>query len=420
MSPKALSFLIAIVLAVVVALGTAGSMVETVEKGTYQIKQAAGTGTITAHMEPGWFGQFFGTVQTWPKAQTFYFTKDSEEGGSGDQSFEVRFNQGSLCDISGTLRIIMPTSQAQAIALATTAGYKSYGDLESKLIMPTVRNALRLTANLMSARESYSDKRNDFNSWARDQIQNGLYETVDVVREVKDLVSGETVEKRFKEIKRDATGAPIYQANPLEGTGIVLSNFEIKAYEYETRVKEQITSQQTAFMAVQTSRARAQEAEQDRLTAEAQGKADVMTAQYEKEEEKVRATVEAQKDSAVIVIAAQRDFVQAQTLALAAAETKKQQVLLGEGEAERKRLVMAADGALEKKLDAYVKTQQVWAEAFAKRSVPATMIGGQGEGGGGSDGDVALFMKLIGVQAARQLAVDVNPTPTQHQRNNNK
>ena len=91
------------------------ALVETVKKGTYQIKQAAITGTMSAKMTPGIWLQLWGDIQAWNKAETFYFTADSDEGARRDQSMEVRFNDGSLCNISGTLRILMPTSESGAI-----------------------------------------------------------------------------------------------------------------------------------------------------------------------------------------------------------------------------------------------------------------------------------------------------------------
>lgn len=73
--------------------------------------------------------------------------------------------------------------------------------------------------------------------------------------------------------------------------------------------------------------------------------------------------------------------------------------------AYEKREILAADNALTQKLEAYVQIQQVWADAFARRQVPATVFGAT-EGGAGSDSDVTRFLELMTVQAARGLAVD--------------
>ncbi|MCP3995282.1 MAG: hypothetical protein GY722_09485, partial [bacterium] len=163
---RKLRTLIVFGLILLLALTLGGRIFETVEKGTYQVKQAAVTATMSAKMTPGLWFQNFGDITQWDKAETFYFTADKVEGASHDQSIEVRFNDGSLCHISGTMRIILPTNEEAAIALMTENRYNNYRELEKKLVLPVVRNALRLTANLMSARESYSEKRTDFIFWA--------------------------------------------------------------------------------------------------------------------------------------------------------------------------------------------------------------------------------------------------------------
>ena len=59
---------------VAVVLGK--GLVETVANGTYQIRQMVITGTMKAKMEPGMWLRLFSDIKTWPKAQTFFFTKD--------------------------------------------------------------------------------------------------------------------------------------------------------------------------------------------------------------------------------------------------------------------------------------------------------------------------------------------------------
>ena len=379
-------------LILLLSLSLAGRVFETVGKGTYQIKQAAITGTMSAKMTPGLWFQNFGDITTWPKAETFYFTADNREGESFDQSIEVRFNDGSLCRISGTMRVVLPTSEDAAIALATKNSYASYRDLEHKLMLPVVRNAVRLTANLMSARESYSEKRTDFIFWAWDQVQNGLYETTEETRKVTDVVSGEEVTKTFKIISRNAEGRPLHQHNPLDGLDIKLANFEIKEFVYTGKVQQQIAAQQEALMAVATARAQAQQAEQDALTVEAKGKAKVMQAKYEEEERKARAVVQA------------RQKLEVADLDKKAAELEKQkEILLGQGEAERKRLVLAADGALAQKLASLERINASWAEAYSKRQVPSLMMGA----GAGPDKQTTDFTQMMQLLVASQLGVDL-------------
>lgn len=183
-------------------MGIGYGLFETVDQGHYQVRQVIVSGKMDAKLSPGMWLQLYSDMVTWSKAETFFFTTDDSEAASIDRAIEVRFNDGSLCDVSGTLRIILPSSESAALELITKYGYANYHDLEQKLILPVVRNGMRLTANLMSARESYSEKRADFVFWAWDQIQNGLYETEEETRKVVDPVSGQEVTKTFKIIRR--------------------------------------------------------------------------------------------------------------------------------------------------------------------------------------------------------------------------
>jgi regulator of protease activity HflC (stomatin/prohibitin superfamily) len=412
---------------IVVGLICAGSIVETVEKGTYQVKQAAISGEMSAKMTPGLWFQNFGDIDIWPKAETYFFTHDNDTKGDVDEdtSIEVRFNDGSMCKISGTLRIVMPTTESDAIKLTSEQGHKTYADVQEKLIKPTLRNVLRSTANLMSARESYSEKRLDFITWSRDQISNGVYKTKAETKQVEDLVTGEKTWKEVKVIKTEGDiegGTPLYELNPMKDTGIVLANFEIKSFVYEKKVQAQISKQQEARMAVETAKAEAEKAKQAELKAIAEGKRDVATAKYEKEQDKIRAVVEAQKEKEVFELNAERDKnvaviagnkrKEVATLDRDAAKLKKEElILLGEGESERKRLVLAADGALEQKLKAVVQMNEDAMIALSKRPVPQNYFAGGGTNGStgasGYDEEMVRVLKLMNMQLVKGLNLDM-------------
>lgn len=429
--------------AIIFVLVVGDNLAQTVEKGTYDIKQAAVSGTLTAKMTPGMYGQWFGDVTTWPKADTFYFTADLTEGKKIDQSISVQFNDGSKCKISGSVRVITPVTEEKAIALIAKHGYQSYPALELDLILKIVRNSLRRSANLMTARESYAEKRADFTTWTWDQIENGRFQTIEKQVTVKDLTTGQEVTKVIKEIKTDDAGEPIRDPNPLEDLGITLSNFEIKEFVYEPRVVKQITQQQERLMAVATAKAEASKAEQDAKTAEQIGKKKVMEAQYEEEEKRKRAVVQAQarvdvetqskleaeikasKDKEVSLIAATKNkevvIIQANqqreaaeigleeaklraSAVVATAEGAKTAQVL---EAEGRKALLEADNALGDKLKAWIDINQVWAAAYAKRNVPSTIFGAS-ENGAGSQFDASAFMQILTAKAAADLDVDVS------------
>ena len=390
-----------------IGLFSVPKIIETVEKGTYQIKQAAVSGTMTAKMTPGIWMQYWGDIDIWPKAETFFFThdRDTTDDVDVDTSIEVRFQDGSVCRISGTARVVMPTAPQDAIDLVINRNHKTYKDLEQKLILPTIRNVLRSTANLMTARESYSVKRLDFVTFARDQIENGVYQTEEAVKEVEDLVTGEKVRKEVKKIKTDK-GSPMFQANPMGETGIRLINFEIKSFRYEKKVRSQIGKQQEARMNVETAKAKAEEARQRELQTVAEGKAKVAKAKYEKEQEKVKAVVDAQKDKEVAILAASKEYESAKLMKLAAGENKQKNILDGQGLAEKKRLIFASDGALAQKLETYEAVQARFAQAIENYQgnwVP-TIVSGSSKSGSNA---ALSMMEILSIKAAKDLALDL-------------
>ncbi len=400
---------------------------DTVRSGTYHIKQAAVTGTMSAKMVPGMYILMFGESKVWPKAETYYFTadKDTKDDVHDDHSIEVRFNDGSIANISGTIRIVLPSDSKSAIDLVTTSGYREYRSLRDKLILPLLRNSLRNTANLMSAKESYSTNRSDFVNWSWDQLQNGIYETQEENRRIVDPMSGKKVSRTFKVIKKDKSGNNLRFKNPLSGTGIRLANFEVKQFRYSDAVKKQIETQQRALMAVQTAVAQAKQAEQEKIRVTAEGEKRVEEARLIKEEEKIRAVTDAQKEKEVAetkasqrLAVAKREKETEETKAQkrlsvarydkqAAEQIKQREILLGQGEAKRKSLVYKADGALQQKLNAWVKAQDYWASAYKERAVPSYYVSG-GSKSGTLDNQSQQFMTFMNALMAKHLGLKMN------------
>ena len=414
MSIKKMITLCFVVFIAIIMLIFSGSLVEFVKRGTYHVVQYP-NGTMRAVMQPGPYIQAFGSVSDWPTSDTFYFTGkgdvELEEGGNDDWSIKVQFIDGSYCQISGTTRVILPSNPDLAISLMTHHNYKNFSDLEDRLILPIVRAALIRTANLMTAQESYSAKRADFINWTWDQVENGLYKTYEKQIEVPRLDDPTKMEKRsIREIVY-IDGVAQREKNPLEGTGIRLANFEIKDFGYDEPVRKQIADQQVNLMAIQTAKAQAERAKQDAIKAEEEGKAKAATAKWKQEEINAQEIAQAEKDKRVAELNAQKKLEVAKLNKQAAEQTKQEQILLGQGEAERKRLVMAADGALEKKLDAAVRIAEVQAEAIAKRDVPTYYFAGGGAADTGTsnyDEEMIRQLKLMNLNTIKALGLNMD------------
>jgi regulator of protease activity HflC (stomatin/prohibitin superfamily) len=394
-----LVFVLVVIVLVVGALIAGSQLVSNVEKGTYEVRQSWITGQVSAKMTPGWWVKL-GTITPWPKAETFYFTRgqDSKFDWKEDHSVIVQFNEGSECNVSGTCRVTLPRTEQEAVALTVDYGYRTWEDLMYKLVQPQVRKALILTANQMTARESYSDRRADFIFLTADQLLNGLYAYDEVEKDVEDPVTGKKVRRLVKVIKKGPDGKALRDSHPFHPLGVVVDNLEIRGWHYSDKVRAQIEKQQQAYMDIQTAIANAQKAEQDKLTAEAEGKAKVAKARYEQEMVKVQEIVKGQKDKEVAELRAQQELEVAKLMALAADQKRLALIRESQGEAEGKRLKREADNYEALKIQAAVDIHKAWAGAYSNRRVPLVMgaeDARSGEGGSGIPAQKGVIDLLI-------------------------
>lgn len=409
------------VLAIIIAIFVFSTqLVSNVRKGFYEVRQSWITGQVAAKMTPGWWVKV-GDITEWPKAETYYFTKgaDSKFDTRDDHSIVVQFNEGSECNISGTCRVTLPKTDKEAVALTVEHGYRNWEELLYKLVQPQVRKALILAANQMSARESYSDKRSDFIFLTADQLSNGMFAYDEVEKDVEDPVTGKTVRRLVKVVKKDKDGIPVRREHPFKNLGIVVDNFEVRGFHYSDKVREQIGKQQQAYMDIQTAIANAQKAEQEKLTAEAEGKAKVAKARYEQEMIKAQEVVKAQKDKEVAELGGQRELQVAKLMAQAAEQKKQAAILEAQGEAEAKRLKRDADNYEALKIQASVDIHRAWADAYSKRRVPLVTGGeeakntdGQAAGISGQKGIIdLLILKSLGVNLNLDSHPELSPRP---------
>ncbi len=302
--------------------------------------------------------------------------------------------------------------------------------MHSDLLKTVTNKAIYLVGTLMSSKESYAEKRPDLIHYVNDMVQNGVYRTRQWTEWVTDPVTNERKQVTRAEIVMDKDGKPERQEESVLGKyGILAFNFTIDSMPYDEVVEKQIRQQQEIAMNMQTSAAEAKMAEQRAITAEQQGKADATKAKWEQETIKAKAVTlavqekevqetNAKRDQIVQVINAERNKkvaelggearLQVAVLDTKSAEqTKQANILLGEGEAARKKLVLDADGALTEKL-AVLKEIVPAAFASLKGSpmVPGFVMGGSGATG--QSANATDMIALVTAFLAKQLAVDIS------------
>lgn len=358
-----------------------GSVFENLEADKIMVIQSPIKGKLSWYTSPGIKWQGFGRVTKYVKRDIYEFKTS------------VRFNDGGHGTMVGSVQYAMPLDIIHLNSIHTEFG--SQKAVEMQLVQTVVNKAIYMTGPLMSSKESYAEKRNYLISYVDDQIQNGVYKTTQKDVTTTDQLTGVEKTVTLVEIVEN-NGIKIRQEeSTLKKYGISTFNFSISALPYDATVEEQIKQQQKITMDIQTAIASAKQAEQKSITVAKEGEANAAKAKWEQEVEKAKAVTKAEQVKEVA------------RLEKEAAEFEKQkQILLGQGEGERKRLVMSADGALDKKLEAWVEVNKIYADAIKGGNwVPSIVMGGSDykAGSGASD-----LINLMMAKTAKDLSLDMS------------
>lgn len=354
-----------------IALGFASSQIfETNTFGNYQVKQAAGTGNITVRNEAGLYLQMFGSITTYPVSEDIDFE---------DNNLKVRFNDGSIAKVKGTVKFKLPTNPEQQKELHRD--YATYKNVERDLIVRNVAEALANTATYMVAEDSYAAGRAEFSDMAMQQLKEGIFKTSTKTVEVVDS-DGTKFRKKEIRVVYDENGNPIIQKKSLlKHYGIEILQFVVNDFEYDDKINELIARKKDAEQNKVVAQANAEKAKQDAITAEEQGKARIAEAKANAEVQKATEVTEAQKRSEIARIKAEQEKEVAR---LASEQAKfEAEKIKAQGEAEAyaaKKKVEAGLTPLEK-AQIEKDTKIGIAKALASVKFPDRMVvaGGNGQ-----------------------------------------
>lgn len=361
-----------------VFIGCAPMLWETNIYGNYQIKQAAGTGKITVRNDAGLYWQGFGDIETYPVSEDI----DFEESG-----MKVRFNDGSIAPVKGTVKFRLSLNEDKQKIL-----HRDYGNFENvkrDLIQKNVAEALSQAATLMAAEDSYSTRRAEFADAAKSQLEKGIFKTTSKLVDAIDE-NGTKFRKLNISIARDENGDPIIQKpSLLNDYGIEILQFVVNDFDYDPKVQELIDKKKEANQMKVVSTANAEKAKQDAITAEEQGKARVAEAKANAEVEKITAVVEAEKKADVAKLQALQAKYEAEKVAE-----------IGKAEAEVARQKVAAGLSPLEKATLEKETAIGIAKEIANVRFPETMvIAGGGKEGGVSPWDAVGLNQMMEITA---------------------
>ena len=378
----------AIIAVVIVALTLmcAGRIAEDVHNEEIVVNQYPFTGEMAYWTTPGLKGQWFGKATYYYKTQQFWFGSSDDDNKQQGTPIPVIFNDASDGQIYGSLRVKLPTDVEHLSRIQTD--YNGMDRLMNDLVSQTVTKVIYASGPLMSAFESYAEKKNDLIDYITDQLNNGVYKTAVKVEETVDPVTGEKKTVKLATLIPDENAPGGYkrsEASPFAYYGLSIGQVAVSKIDYSEKVKLQIAQQQEANMLIQTSKAKSAAAQQEAVRAEQEGKATAAKAKWEQEKIKAVEVTKAEQEREVSRLAAEK-----------AEFDKKRIIAEGQAEAEANRLKVAAGLTPQEKAEWEYKTAVGIAEALSKsnvRWVPEIMI--NGKDGSGSNAMDAVGMNMM-------------------------
>lgn len=406
MSPRKVFALVLASVALLTLLFSIGSLFENVDAGNIVCIQTPVSGELHWYTTPGVKYQGFGKVTIYKKRDQYWFSAKNDQGAAIDQSLRVRFNDGGHATISGGFSWSLPLDEEHLTALHTK--YGSQEAIEQQLIRTVIEKSVYMTGPHMSSTESYAGRRSELLHLIEDQAQNGIILTHVKQYSEKDPLTSMEKTITTVEVENDSAGKPIrVTTSPLQEFAITTSNLAINEIKYEETVEEQIKTQQQSTMAVQIAIADAKRAEQQVLTTKKEGEANAAKAEWEQKTIAAKAEQEALMLKNVAQTKAEQELAVAELATKAAEQKKLAEIALGEGESQRRKLVMEADGALEKKLEAIVQINAAYATAIGQHQgplVPSIVMGGQAEQ---QQVGSTTLIELLTAKAAKDLSLDL-------------
>ncbi|MDQ7090791.1 MAG: SPFH domain-containing protein [Methylococcales bacterium] len=328
-------------------------------------------------------------------------------------------------NIEATVRFSMPTDREAFLKMAHE--YRTPSNLLRTALIPAFKETLQATGSLMSAEEYYLGGRTEFNNEFETQITQGLLvvrreeKLVETKRKIKGSANaalGQNQKNYGNDSKMiyvvtrllDKHGIPRRKKQKFGDYGVTVIDARITDLVPNSKFIERMQLKQKASADRAIAREQRIQEEEQRLLAIATGEREVAERQAKAKVVQIQRTTEAETEKQLAITHALKLKAESEIgretaqinleKARIDAETKQ---TLAEAEAYQKRVILEADDALAQKLDAEVKIQTIWAQAYAKRAVPTNVFGGGNGTPTGRDDEAKTFMKLLTLETAERL-----------------
>lgn len=359
------------------------------------------TGNKYVIFSNGVYWKFPGSkVTSYPNVLTISHRGEKTGSTIDGNSILIRFNDATEANAQTVVRFRMPSDEESMLILHSEYVNKEY--LALKGLQPYTIECLKNSAQLMDSEQHYSGGRAQLSQYFQDQLKYGLYILDSHEFFVKDSLTGENKRVYESQIRKDTNGKEVRKKSDIAQFGITIASATIENVDYEQQVDEKLAKKIEASTRESVSKQNLVTAQQEAMTAEAEGRKRLVEIEYEEKQKQTQAVVNAETQVKLAVQDKEK-----QKIALEAARLEAQKIkALADAEAYSKTKMMQADGALDKKLKTYQSVQETWAAAF--KDYKGDLVPQFQTGVGSSGNNAGLdFMQIMSAKAAKDLSLDL-------------
>lgn len=368
------------------------------------------TGKQVSVLTPGWKLKLYGEVTPFKKVMTVRFTKKDIPASGRDNPINIRFNDAVTADVSTAVRFRLPEDEETFKTMAVE--FRTQTNLVANALMPTVREVVRNSGRMLSAQDYISGKGGEFEQAIQEQLESGIY--ILETREIKNSTADSVVHEgqrttqnsrtiRYEvHVKKDTKGEPIRKIHPLKQYNIYIAQTAIEDVDPEPKFKNMLAQQRDAAAQANVEKQKAQKAEYEKQRIIAEGESQKAQIRVSKEKEQIETLINAETQMKEAEIRKKTEQA-----GLEADKLKAKRIdVIASAEANKKRKIMLADGALEKKLATLEKIHAKYAEAMTGTQMVPSVVIGESKGGGKN---ATELVNLLTAKTAMDLRLDMTP-----------
>lgn len=341
-----------------------------------------------------YYAGFFAKITTWPNQISVSYQDSVANMELNDGTIEIgkvniRFGaDATSAAVSGIVQYILPSVEEEMLAMHNA--HKTPQSLVTKRLAPYTKECLQSSAQMMSSEMHYSGGRSTMAQDFGDQLKNGVFILKTSDKIVFDSLEGEKKKIYVTEPVVAKDGSIKRKISSIKEYGISIADAAITDVDYENRVDIMLGKKIDAATKASISKQELITAQQQALTAKAQGEKALVETEYK---QKVQQTVEVVKAETQVKLAEQDKLKQKIAAEAAELQAKKTRID-ADAEAYKNRQLVSSGLTPWDKADFEMKTKIGVAEALSKVQLPAYYAPGN-NGANNNILDALLSTKLL-------------------------